>query len=61
FEAGDSEGLGVALRSLIENEALRKRLAAAGAELVSQRFSARASAQRMAEIYVQLLIEQSGK
>src|SRR5229473_4967915 len=49
FEPGDSEGLSVVLRTLIENEALRQRLAAAGAELISQRFSTRAAADRMAE------------
>jgi L-malate glycosyltransferase len=60
FEAGDSAGLGEVLQKLIENEALRKRLAAAGTEFVSRRFSSRASAQRMAEIYTEL-IDQSGK
>ena len=60
FEPGDSEGLSVVLRTLIENEALRQRLAAAGAELINQRFSTRAAADRMAEIYT-YLIEPSGK
>jgi len=60
FEPGNPEGLSVALRTLIENEALRQRLAAAGTELIRQRFSTRASAERMAEIYTRL-IEQSGK
>jgi glycosyltransferase involved in cell wall biosynthesis len=60
FEAGDSAGLSVVLRTLIENEAFRKRLAAAGAQSIRERFSTRASAERMAEIYTQL-IERSGK
>ena len=60
FEAGDSEGLRVVLRTLIENEALRRRLAAAGAQFMTERFSTRASAERMAEIYTQL-IERSSK
>jgi glycosyltransferase involved in cell wall biosynthesis len=60
FEAGDSAGLGEVLQTLIEDKALRKRLAAAGAELVRQRFSSRDSAERMAQIYTRL-IEQSGK
>lgn len=60
FGAGDSAGLCAALRTLIADEALRKRLGAAGAQLMRERFSTRASAQRMAEIYTRL-IEQSGK
>jgi glycosyltransferase involved in cell wall biosynthesis len=55
FEAGDSAGLGEVLQALIENEALRKRLAAAGAEFVSRRFSSRVSAERMAQIYAELI------
>jgi glycosyltransferase involved in cell wall biosynthesis len=60
FGAGDSAGLSVALRTLIENEGLRKRLAAAGTRFMREHFSTRASAERMAEIYTKL-IEQSGK
>jgi L-malate glycosyltransferase len=60
FEAGDAEGLSVALRSLIEDEALRGRLAAAGNQLMKEHFSTRASADRMAEIYTNL-IERTGK
>jgi glycosyltransferase involved in cell wall biosynthesis len=60
FEPGNAEGLSAALRILIDDEALRKRLAAAGTQLMDQRFSTRASAERMAKIYTQL-IEQSCK
>jgi glycosyltransferase involved in cell wall biosynthesis len=51
FEPGDAAGLAAALQSLIENESLRNRLRAAGAELIRERFSIRASAERMGEIY----------
>jgi L-malate glycosyltransferase len=57
FEPGDAAGLADALRTLIENESLRRRLAEAGAQLVRERFSIRASAQRMGEIYQQLIQE----
>ncbi len=57
FEPGDSEGLSLALRTLIEDKALRQRLAAAGAEFISQRFSTRAAAERMGEIYTKLIEE----
>jgi glycosyltransferase involved in cell wall biosynthesis len=60
FEARDSAGLSGALQNLIANEALRKRLAAAGTRFIKERFSTHASAERMAEIYTQL-IERSGK
>jgi glycosyltransferase involved in cell wall biosynthesis len=55
FEAGDSIGLGVALRKLIENEAFRKQMACAGAQLLKERFSVKVSAERMAEIYTDLV------
>lgn len=41
--------------TLIENEVLRKRLAEAGAKFLRERFSIRASAERMGEIYAQLI------
>jgi glycosyltransferase involved in cell wall biosynthesis len=55
FKAGDSIGLGVALRKLIENQAFRKQMAAAGVQLVRDRFSVQVSAKRMAEIYTHLI------
>jgi glycosyltransferase involved in cell wall biosynthesis len=55
FEPGNAEELSLALRTLIENEALRQRLAEAGAEFISQRFSTRAGAERMGEIYTRLI------
>jgi glycosyltransferase involved in cell wall biosynthesis len=55
FEPGDAPGLASALQTLIENESLRMRLAEAGAGFVRERFSIRASAQRMGEIYEQLI------
>jgi glycosyltransferase involved in cell wall biosynthesis len=55
FEPGNAEALSVALRTLIEDEGLRERLAAAGAELIRQRFSTRTSAERMTEIYMHLI------
>ncbi len=60
FQPGDSEELSRALHTLIEDKALRQRLAAAGAEFIRPRFSIRAAAEGMAEIYTRL-IEQSGK
>jgi L-malate glycosyltransferase len=60
FEPGDSAGLSAALQTLIEDESLRKRLAAAGTQFMRERFSTQAAAQKMAEIYTRL-IEQSGK
>jgi L-malate glycosyltransferase len=55
FESGDFSGLTAALAGLIESTSLRQRLAAAGAQLVRERFSIRASAERMGEIYAQLI------
>jgi glycosyltransferase involved in cell wall biosynthesis len=57
FESGDAAGLAHALQTLIENDALRRRLAEAGSNFVRERFSIRASAQRMGEIYEQLVTE----
>lgn len=55
FEPGDARSLAAALQTLIENEVLRKRLAEAGAKFLRERFSIRASAERMGEIYAQLI------
>lgn len=55
FKPGDVERLAVALQVLIENQSLRQRLAEAGAKFVRERFSIRASAERMGEIYEQLI------
>jgi glycosyltransferase involved in cell wall biosynthesis len=57
FEPGDAAGLARALQTLIENDSLRGRLAEAGANFVRERFSIRASAQRMGEIYAKLIQE----
>jgi glycosyltransferase involved in cell wall biosynthesis len=53
FDPGDTAALATALESLIENEALRKRLAAAGKTFIRDGFSIRESARRMGEIYAQ--------
>ena len=55
FEPGDVAGLSAALQLLIENESARRRMADAGARFIRERFSVRASAQRMGEIYTQLI------
>jgi glycosyltransferase involved in cell wall biosynthesis len=55
FERGDAAGLAASLRSLVQDEPLRKRLAIAGEQMVHERFSTRASAQRMGEIYAKYL------
>jgi glycosyltransferase involved in cell wall biosynthesis len=55
FKPGDVERLAVALQVLVENQSLRQRLAEAGTKFVRERFSIRASADRMGEIYEQLL------
>jgi glycosyltransferase involved in cell wall biosynthesis len=55
FEPGDSVALGAALQTLIEDESFRKRLAAAGAQLMRERFSTQAAAEKMAEIYMRLI------
>ena len=55
FKPGDVERLAMALQVLIENQSLRQRLAEAGAKFVRERFSIRASAERMGEIYEQLI------
>src|ERR1700692_2794204 len=55
FEARDPAGLASALRTLIENEPLRRRLRTAGARMLHERFSIQASAERMGEIFAQLI------
>ena len=55
FEPRDAAGLGDRLRTLIENESLRRQLAAAGERLIRERFSIRSSAERMGEIYTTLI------
>ena len=55
FEPGDVEGLAAALRELIENQPLREELAAAGEKQILEKFTLRASAERMAEIYAELI------
>ena len=51
-ERSDTAGLAAALRRLIEDRTLRRRLASAGEHFIRHRFSRRASAQRMGEIYL---------
>jgi glycosyltransferase involved in cell wall biosynthesis len=55
FEPGDVAGLSAALQLSIENESARRRMADAGARFIRERFSVRTSAQRMGEIYTQLI------
>jgi glycosyltransferase involved in cell wall biosynthesis len=55
FEPGDVEGLAAALRELVENQPLREELAAAGEKQILEKFTLRASAERMAEIYAELI------
>lgn len=55
FEPRDAAGLARILRTLVENESLRHRLAEAGERMVRQRLSIRSSAERMGDIYTQLI------
>ena len=55
FEARDVAGLSQVLRTLVEDESLRRRLAAAGQRMVRERFSVQSSAQRMGEIFARLI------
>ncbi len=55
FKSGDPAALSAALQMLIEDESLRKRIAAAGTAFVREHFSIAASARRMGEIYTQLI------
>jgi glycosyltransferase involved in cell wall biosynthesis len=55
FEPRDSAGLSTVLRTLVENEPLRRKLAWAGARMIREDFSIRSSADRMSEIYTKLI------
>jgi glycosyltransferase involved in cell wall biosynthesis len=55
FEPGDDGQLAAALVKLIENEPLRKKLAAAGRRQIHDRFTLQASADQMGEIYAELI------
>ena len=55
FPAGDARALAAVLRLLIGNASLRRRLGGAGMQWVRGNFSIRASAQRMGEIYAELI------
>jgi L-malate glycosyltransferase len=55
FQPGDETALVNALERLIENPALRQRLAESAVERIHANFSLQASAARMAEIYVELI------
>jgi glycosyltransferase involved in cell wall biosynthesis len=51
FRGGDAGSLAACLRLVLDNDALRLRLAEAGSERIRREFSLEASARRMAEIY----------
>jgi glycosyltransferase involved in cell wall biosynthesis len=55
FEPGDAAGLCAALETLVNNETLRRRLAAAATQSIHERFSIRASAERMGDIYAEFI------
>jgi glycosyltransferase involved in cell wall biosynthesis len=55
FESGDTAGLAAALSRLAEDPDLRHRLSFAGSRFVIERFSIAAAAQRLADIYTDLL------
>jgi glycosyltransferase involved in cell wall biosynthesis len=55
FEAGDVAGLTAVLRVAIHDESLRRRLREAGMRRIRACFSAQASAQRMGEIYSEVI------
>ena len=55
FEPLDVAGLSDVLRTLVTDEALRRRLAAAGQRMVRERFSVQVSAQRIGEIFSKLI------
>ncbi|MBZ5609614.1 MAG: glycosyltransferase family 4 protein [Acidobacteriia bacterium] len=60
FEAGDVADLSARLELLIGNDSLRRRLATAGVQWIRERFSVRSAAQRMGEIYGELLERRAG-
>jgi len=55
FPAGDPTVLGTALQNLIQDSPLRERLAGEGTKFIHERFSIRAAADRMGEIYASLI------
>jgi glycosyltransferase involved in cell wall biosynthesis len=55
FKPGDAAGLASNLERLVDDETLRRRVAAQGAEFIRTRFSIAAAAARMEEIYMALL------
>ena len=55
FEPQDVPALATALDLLIRDAALRKRLATAATRRIRENFSIRASAQRMQQIYAELI------
>jgi glycosyltransferase involved in cell wall biosynthesis len=55
FEPRDAAGLSDVLRTLVEDESFRRRLAAAGQRMVREHFSIRLSSQRMGEIFAKLI------
>jgi glycosyltransferase involved in cell wall biosynthesis len=55
FERGSAESLAAALRRVIENEDLRRRLTLNSTQFIHDNFSAQAAARRMGEIYSGLL------
>lgn len=61
FEPGDSGALAAALRALLENDVLRRRIADTGHAFIHDNFSLAASAQRMGEIYEELLSSRRGR
>ena len=60
FPAADAPALAAALQTVIEDEALRKRLAASGTQFIQNRYSIRAAADRMGEIYTELIQRRTG-
>jgi glycosyltransferase involved in cell wall biosynthesis len=55
FEPRDAPGLSTVLRTLVEDESLRRRLAAAGEQTIRTHFSIRSSAERMSDIYTKFI------
>jgi len=55
FPAGDAAALSAVLELLVGNDSLRRRLASAGMQWVRANFSIRTAAQRMGEIYAELI------
>ena len=55
FKATDAASLAAALERVIVNESLRQRLGAAGTQWLRDNLSIRSSAQRMSEIYTELI------